>query len=49
MIDHIVPVTGPDDPRFWDMSNHQALCSRAHGCHDRKRQREGRTGGIKSS
>jgi 5-methylcytosine-specific restriction endonuclease McrA len=37
--DHIVPVTGPDDPRFYDESNHQSLCNR---CHNRKRQREAR-------
>jgi 5-methylcytosine-specific restriction protein A len=32
-VDHIVPVTGPDDPLFWDESNHQSLC---HTCHSRK-------------
>lgn len=32
-IDHIVPVSGPDDPLFWEASNHQPLC---HGCHARK-------------
>ena len=32
-VDHIVPVTGPDDPRFWDRSNHWALC---WSCHSRK-------------
>jgi len=24
--DHIVPPSGPDDPLFWDPSNHQAAC-----------------------
>jgi 5-methylcytosine-specific restriction protein A len=24
--DHIDPPTGPDDPRFWDTSNHQGAC-----------------------
>ena len=32
-VDHIVAVSGPDDPLFWDPSNHQALC---HSCHSRK-------------
>jgi len=25
-VDHVVPMRGPDDPRFWDRSNHQAAC-----------------------
>ena len=25
-VDHIVPPSGPDDPLFWDESNHQAAC-----------------------
>jgi 5-methylcytosine-specific restriction protein A len=37
MTDHIVPVTGADDPRFYDRANHQALCD---VCHQKKRQRE---------
>lgn len=32
-VDHIIPVSGPDDPLFWDSDNHQALC---HGCHSEK-------------
>ena len=36
-VDHIRPVTGPDDAGFWDRSNHQAL---AHACHSRKTARE---------
>lgn len=32
-VDHIVPVSGPDDPRFWEPGNHQGLC---HSCHNRK-------------
>lgn len=41
VVDHIVPVTGPNDPRFYDPTNHQLLCDgRGNGCHDRKRQRE---------
>lgn len=31
--DHIQPVTGADDPLFWQPSNHQSLC---HSCHSRK-------------
>ena len=37
VVDHIMPVTGADDPRFYDPTNHQALCER---CHNVKRQRE---------
>ena len=29
-VDHIKPVTGPDDPLFWEPSNHQALCQSCH-------------------
>lgn len=29
-VDHIEPVTGPDDPRFWDPDNHQSLCLTCH-------------------
>lgn len=36
VVDHIVPVTGPDDPTFYDEQK-QALCAR---CHNQKRQRE---------
>lgn len=39
VIDHIVPVTGPSDPNFWNMRNLQGLCAKDH---DRKRQRESR-------
>ena len=37
VVDHIAPVTGPDDPRFWDPENHQPLCER---CHNIKRATE---------
>ena len=33
LTDHIVPVTGPADPLFWDQGNHQTLC---WSCHSRK-------------
>lgn len=29
-VDHIVPVTGPDDPLFWHVDNHQSLCRDCH-------------------
>ena len=29
-VDHIVPVNGPDDPLFWEPSNHQGLCNDCH-------------------
>lgn len=32
-VDHIKPVSGPDDPLFWEPSNHQPLCET---CHSRK-------------
>lgn len=37
VVDHIVPVRGPHDARFYDTTNHQLLCDE---CHNRKRQRE---------
>lgn len=40
-VDHIQPITGPDDPRWLDESNVQLLCDRAPNyCHNRKTQRE---------
>lgn len=36
-VDHIKPVTGPDDPLFWAPSNHQGL---SHVCHSAKTIRE---------
>lgn len=36
-LDHIEAVSGPDDPRFWDPTNHQGLC---HACHSYKTVRE---------
>ena len=29
-VDHIQPVTGPDDPLFWEPTNHQGLCRSCH-------------------
>jgi 5-methylcytosine-specific restriction protein A len=55
VVDHIVPVTGAQDVRFYDETNHQSLCER---CHNAKRQREargvvaaypGRAGGVQKA
>ena len=35
-VDHKIPVNGSDDPLFWDVGNHQALCK---SCHSRKTAR----------
>ena len=32
-VDHIVAVSGRDDPMFWEPNNHQALCA---SCHSKK-------------
>lgn len=40
VVDHITPVTGPDDPTFYQEGAHQALCET---CHNRKRQQEKRS------
>ena len=37
VIDHIVEVSGPDDPLFWEAGNHMALC---RDCHERKHGRK---------
>jgi 5-methylcytosine-specific restriction protein A len=39
LVDHIVPVTGPDDPTFYQPNAHQSPCDH---CHQAKRQRESR-------
>jgi len=36
-VDHIIPVSGPDDQLFWDPDNHQAL---THSCHSKKTRAE---------
>jgi 5-methylcytosine-specific restriction protein A len=36
-VDHVVAVSGPDDPLFWRETNHRAM---AHACHSRKTVRE---------
>jgi 5-methylcytosine-specific restriction endonuclease McrA len=40
MVDHIEPVTGPEDRKFWDPTNHQPIC---RSCHGVKTRREGKT------
>jgi 5-methylcytosine-specific restriction protein A len=30
IVDHIIPVRGPDDPRFYEYGNHQSLCTEHH-------------------
>lgn len=39
-VDHIRPVTGCQDPGFWEPGNHQPVC---RSCHAVKTQAEGRT------
>jgi 5-methylcytosine-specific restriction enzyme A len=29
-VDHISAMTGPNDPRWYDASNHRSLCQRCH-------------------
>lgn len=41
-VDHVVPVSGPEDPLFWEQSNHQGL---THECHSRKTMTEMRRNG----
>ena len=36
-VDHIQAVSGPNDPLFWEPTNHQALC---HSCHSKKTNKE---------
>jgi len=36
-VDHRTPVSGADDPNFWNPENHQGLCP---GCHARKTARD---------
>jgi 5-methylcytosine-specific restriction protein A len=45
-VDHIVRISGPDDPRFYDRANLQSLC---HACHSAKTKREQiDRGGVKT-
>lgn len=43
-VDHIQPITGPDDPLFWMESNWQTLCD---DCHREKTKAEGRTSEVR--
>ena len=45
-VDHIKAVTGPDDPLFWEPTNHQGLSGR---CHASKTVREDKGFGRRSS
>lgn len=42
-VDHIERINGPNDPLFWEPSNHQSLC---HACHSSKTQSEQAGGGA---
>jgi 5-methylcytosine-specific restriction enzyme A len=37
VVDHTIAVSGPEDPRFWDPTNHQSLC---RACHEAKHHRQ---------
>jgi 5-methylcytosine-specific restriction protein A len=37
-VDHVTPITGPNDPLFWDPANHQPLCHRCHAIKTRADQ-----------
>jgi len=37
-VDHIIPVFGPEDPLFWEPTNHQAISNK---CHNIKSEAEG--------
>lgn len=43
-VDHKISVKGPNDPMFWEPSNHQPMCQR---CHSSKTAREDRRWGTK--
>lgn len=40
-VDHIIPVSGPHDPNFYESTNHQALCQE---CHNKKTIKEDKRG-----
>jgi len=42
-VDHIKPISGKDDPLFWEESNHQSLC---WSCHSIKTATEDGSGGA---
>jgi 5-methylcytosine-specific restriction protein A len=45
-VDHIIPVEGPTDRRFWDSKNHQALCPGCDAIKTRVTQPHGRVNTI---
>ena len=38
-VDHIDPPNGPNDPRFWDKSNHQGACIRCNSVKGHKKMK----------
>jgi len=43
LVDHIIPIHGEADPRFYDPDNHQALCRRCHAVKTHADRRAGLT------
>lgn len=43
MVDHIEPIYGPSDSRFWSQYNHQALCRACHAIKTGRDRRQGKT------
>lgn len=43
VVDHIRPVSGPEDPGFYDEENHQPLCTRCHAVKTAADKRDGTT------
>lgn len=44
-VDHIIPVSGPDDPLFWEPTNHQGLCTTHHS--EKTAKEDGAFGNVK--
>ena len=42
-VDHVMPISGPDDPRFLDENEVQALCGSCHSAKTREDMRRGLT------
>lgn len=39
-VDHIAPVSGPTDTRFYDETNHQSLCQSCHAAKSQSEQQQ---------